>query len=141
MKAVLDTNVLVSALIARGGTPARILRHPAPFRLVTAEELLAELAQVLHYEHIRSRYRLTEAIIQGYLQRIRAASHLVEIQHNVTVVEEDPDDDRFVACALTANADYLVSGDKHLLRLSAYAGIAIVTPAAFLHILDERSTT
>jgi len=54
---------------------------------------------------------------------------------HVKVIADDPDDDKFLACATEGGADYVVSGDHHLLNLNSYQGICIVTPAAFLHVL------
>ena len=55
----------------------------------------------------------------------------------VEVVEEDPDDDKFIACALALEADYIVSGDSDLLTLESYMGISIVSPRTFLENLDR----
>ncbi|GAC1533612.1 MAG: putative toxin-antitoxin system toxin component, PIN family [Herpetosiphon sp.] len=134
-KVVLDTNVLVSALIKKEGTPARILRHLDDFVLVTADDLLAELEDVLHRRHIQQKYHLTDADIQEYLARLRAASTLVQLHSQVDVVI-DPDDNMFVACAADGGAAYIVSGDPHLLDLHAYEGIQILTPIAFLSLLE-----
>lgn len=138
MKAVLDTNVLVSALIAPSGTPAQLLNRADAFTLVTAEALLTELECVLNYDHLVNRYGLTEKITSDYLAHLRDAAHLVSIEREISVVKDDPDDDLFIACALSAGAPYLVSGDKHLLTLGSYEAVEILTPAAFLRILDEE---
>ncbi len=135
-KVVLDTNVLVSALIKKEGKPAQILRYGDDVALVTAEELLAELEEVLHRRHIQHKYHLTDADIDEYLARLRMASTLVQLQTRLDVVI-DPDDNMFVACALDGGAAYIVSGDPHLLHLQAYEGIRILTPAAFLEVLQR----
>ncbi len=135
-KVVLDTNVLVSALIKKEGKPAQILRYVDDVELVMAEELLTELEEVLHRRHIQHKYHLTDADIGEYLAQLRTASTLVQLHTRVDVVI-DPDDNMFIACAVDGGAAYIVSGDPHLLDLQAYEGIRILTPAAFLEVLQR----
>jgi putative PIN family toxin of toxin-antitoxin system len=136
-KAVLDTNVLVSGLLKRrrGGIPDQILRRVENFRLFLAEEILGETYRVLHYPRIQKRYRLTEREIQDYLTYLRSIATMVTNLPTLTVVTEDPDDNTILACAVKAQADYIVSGDPHLRDLIAYEGITIVSPAEFLKLI------
>lgn len=136
MKVVVDTNVLVSALIKPNGLPAQLLTHTTPFTLVTAEEILAELQRVLHYSRVRQRYRLSEELISAYLETLRAESEVIEITHNAAGTSQDPSDDKFLACAVSAQGDYVVSGDPHLTKLKSYQGIPILTPRQFFVILE-----
>lgn len=135
MKIVVDTNVLVSALIKPDGAPAQLLSHDGSFEMVTTEEILAELERVLHYERIQTRYRLKDEIIAAYINHVRNASEVIVVESNIKVVEKDPDDDKFVACARAAQADCIVSGDPHLINLKSYQGIPILTPRQFLEII------
>jgi putative PIN family toxin of toxin-antitoxin system len=137
-KVVPDTNVLVSALIKKEGKPAQILRHLDELELVTAEEILAELEEVLHRPHIQRKYQLTDEDIHEYLARLRAASTIVPLHTTVDAVV-DPDDNKFVACALDGGAGYIVSGDPHLLDLQEYQRIRILTPAVFLTLLHPQA--
>jgi putative PIN family toxin of toxin-antitoxin system len=136
MKAVVDTNVLVSVLIKPSGIPAQLLKHPTPFTLVTSEEILAELERVLYYPRIRQRYSLSEELINGYLSTLRADSEVVQITQHVQGVSQDPDDDKFLACAASTQVDSLVSGDPHLTSLKRYQKTSILTPRQFLAILQ-----
>ena len=136
MNVVVDTNVLVSALIKPSGIPAQLLTHVVPFTLVTSEEILAELHRVLHYPRLQRRYGLSEELINTYLNLLRAESQVVQVTHDAQGVSQDPDDDKFLACAATAHVDYLVSGDPHLTRLKRYQGIPILTPRLFLAVLQ-----
>lgn len=136
MKVVVDTNVLVSALIKPNGLPAQLLTHTTPFTLVTSEEILAELQRVLHYPRMRHRYSLSEELISAYLATLRAESEVIEITHNATGTSQDPSDDKFLACAASSQGDYLVSGDPHLTKLKSYQGIPILTPRQFFVILE-----
>ena len=85
-RVVLDTNVLISALIARTGKPARILAYGERLALLTSEDILIELERVLHYPRIQRKYRLTDTLIGGYLEHIRMASTVVEVHTSVHVV-------------------------------------------------------
>ena len=125
---VFDTNVLVSAL-GFGGTPLdALLAGWTDHRPVASEQTLAELDRVMRYE----RLPFTHEDRQQYLRLLRREFELVAPTRDVDVIEADPDDDAFLACGLAADADFLVSGDDHLLDLGSYRGIEIVTPAEFL---------
>ena len=140
MKVVIDTNVLVSALINPNGTPPRIINHPAAFDLPTSTAILTELERVLHYDRIQKRYQLTDEMISAYLLTVRLDSELIEVTQQVNAVERDPDDNRVLACAIQAEADYIVSGDPHLVDLAIYQGMPILTPSAFLAVLEQNVT-
>jgi uncharacterized protein len=138
MKVVIDTNVFVSALIRPGSVPAQILSHPAPFMLVTSEKILAELARVLRYDRIQKRYNLNPEMIDEYIRNIRFDSEVIQVTRSASGVAEDPDDDKFLACAEEASADCIVSGDPHLIVLENHRGIPILTPQQFLDLLTSH---
>ena len=120
MRVVLDTNVMVSALIKPGGIPAQILAHATYFALITSDAILTELERVLPYERIKQRYKLSDPIIEEYLAGIRDDRNVVAVIKAVTGVSQDPDDDKFLACAETPEADCIVSGDPQLTNLGSY---------------------
>lgn len=132
MRVVIDTNVWVSALINPNGTPAKIIQHPTVFDLLTSLAILAELARVLHYDRIKKRYQLDDAVIDDYLRAVRLDSLMIDVTQQVSAVERDPDDNMVLACAVQGQADYVVSGDPHLVDMANYEGIPILTPSAFL---------
>jgi putative PIN family toxin of toxin-antitoxin system len=140
MKVVVDTNVFVSALIRPGSIPAQILSHPAPFMLVTSEEILAELGRVFQYQRIQRRYNLSPEMIRNYILNIRLDSEVIQVARNVSVVAQDPDDDKFLACAEEASADFIVSGDPHLTVLESHKGIPILTPRQFFDLLASQKS-
>ena len=138
MRAVLDTNVLVSATLVRGGNEDRILRawRRAAFELVLSQEVLAELGRALLYEKLR-RYRwMSEQEVIRLLELLASESLLVPGKLVVTA-SRDPEDNKFLAAALEGKARYVVSGDRDLLDLKTYRNIFVVRPAAFLKILHE----
>ncbi|MDQ5826305.1 MAG: putative toxin-antitoxin system toxin component, PIN family [Chloroflexota bacterium] len=139
MRVVLDTNVLVSALIVPMGKPARILRRLDAIDLLTTESIMAEVGRVLRYSRIQKRYGLTAETITTYLERLREVSTFIVTHTQVSGVSKDPDDDKFLECAVDGDARYIVSGDPHLLSIGSYEGISIVTPSAFLLILEGQA--
>ena len=139
IRAVLDTNVLVSAVIRRDGKPSQIIsRAVVEFSWLTSEYILAETAAVLTRKHIQARYGkwLTPEVQTRFLATARATVDLVDVQTRLTVVPDDIKDDPILACAVDGHADYLVTGDPDLLILREFRGIKIVTPNSFLQILD-----
>jgi putative PIN family toxin of toxin-antitoxin system len=137
LRAVLDTNVYVSGTILSRGTPFEVLeawRRQAHI-LVTSEATMAEIERVLHYPRIRDRYAVAEQDITRLVESLRADALIVPGDHPVTGVCADPDDDKFLACALEAQADCIVTGDPDLLDLGGTQGIAILKPHEFLERL------
>jgi len=129
MRVVLDTNVLVSALLWRG-TPHRLLqrleeRHVA---LVTTPRMIQELREVLPRPKFVGRLHALNVSVDMLLDAVVEHTELFPDRAIAPVIREDPADDRVLAAAQTANASLIVSGDPHLLRLRAFAGIPIVTP-------------
>jgi putative PIN family toxin of toxin-antitoxin system len=141
MRAVLDTNVLVSGAIKHQGKPAQILRQtPDKFVLVCSEFILQELADVLGRAHIQRKYpdKVTLAQRELFVSAIRILSAMVDPQTELGKSTRDPKDDPVLACAVDGQADYLVTGDPHLLELEEFRRIKIVTPGEFLQVLDRR---
>jgi putative PIN family toxin of toxin-antitoxin system len=136
MRAVIDTNVLLSALLW-GGTPRALLEHVrnGTVTLISSSALLAELARVLE------RPKFDEILLRSHTSR---AQTLAEVRLLVEVLDppplerpvcRDPDDDAVLALALVAQADMVISGDDDLLCLNPFRGVAIWTPAQALQSL------
>jgi putative PIN family toxin of toxin-antitoxin system len=142
VSAVVDTNVLVSGLVAPAGQPRQILDAwlEEGFTLVTSLYLVEELAHVLAYPRIAKRLRLNEAELGALLAALLSRAHVVPGQLHLPGVTRDPKDDAVVACAVEGEADYIVSGDQDLLTLGKYRGIQIVTPREFTEILVSSGT-
>lgn len=130
-RAVLDTNVLVSALISPGGPSAALLLElrAGAFELIVSPMLLGELREVLGRQKFR-RY-VTEAEVVAYVDLIgHAATILDDPAPTAQPLSPDPDDEYLVDLARAAAADVLVSGDAHLLDLRDR--LPVMTPAEFL---------
>jgi putative PIN family toxin of toxin-antitoxin system len=130
-RAVLDTNVLVSALISPGGPSASLLLElrAGAFELVVSPQLLAELREVLARPKFRAYVTATE--VAGYLDLVKHESALYEDPRpSGETLSTDPDDEYLIDLARAAAADALVSGDSHLLDLRGV--VPVMTPAEFL---------
>ena len=142
MRVVLDTNVLISAFISQTGAPAQIfaLWRSGDLEIIVSSETLDELTRVLSYPRVTRYLRYTPEQIERFLDLLRMGADLLESERlgDVIVVNDDPDDDKFFAVALVAQAQYIVSGDKtHVLPVGQYEGIQVVAPATFLRILQK----
>ena len=129
-----DSNLYISAL-NYGGAPLEVLdlARAGIIRLDVSGAILDEFAGVL-----RDKFGWPPSDIADAQQEIRSFVHLVAPVETLTVVLADPDDDRILECAASAQSDYLVTGDKHLLRLGSYRGTQIVKAADFLALGRRR---
>ena len=136
-KVVIDTNVFISAF-GWDGKPEAVLRLVEQRRIVncTTSYIYAELQRVVVYPKLK----FSTTLQVNILEFVFAWSRFVEPRETVSVVTDDPDDDKFLACAIAANASAIISGDPHLLVLGSYCSIPITTPAQFLeHRLGRLS--
>lgn len=130
MRIVLDTNVLVSALISGEGPPGRVLAavRREGLTLVTSESQLGELKTVLSRERLRP--YIHPGAAEDLLRNLEAIGEVVADLPDVNA-SPDPDDNLILAAAVAGRADLIVSGDKkHMLALGRIDGIPIVTAAA-----------
>jgi len=131
---VLDTNVVISALLFRGVAAALVPAwQEQRMRFLVSKPLLEEYSRVLHYP----KFRLDEGEIRGLIQEeLLPFVTPVTVTKTPRVIKEDPTDDHIIACAVAGRADVIATGDSHLLRLQRYHGIAIVTIPILLHRLN-----
>ena len=100
------------------------------FRLAVSPAISAEVRRVL-----RDKFRWSEEAIAAALSDLEQCSTVVHPAQTLTVIQDDPDDDRVLECAMEAGSACIVSGDNHLLRLGGYGGIQIIKPVEFLRRL------
>ena len=136
MRVVVDTNILVRALIKPHGTvgPVLLRLRQGEYTLLYARSLLEELIDVLNRPRIRKKYRLTDRDIQTVVSLILLRGEAVVPEEQITACR-DPKDNKFLEVAVAGKADVIVSGDQDLLVLHPFAGIPIVQPATFLQML------
>lgn len=129
MIVVVDSNVVVSATFW-GGPSHRVMKIIASGRVqaFTTKEILEELIEVLS----KFKYHLPKARIQEIVRLYLRAFKLVTPDEKITAVAEDIDDNKFLECASEVEADYIITGDKHLLKLGGFRSTKIITPSEFL---------
>jgi putative PIN family toxin of toxin-antitoxin system len=136
MRAVVDTNILVRAIIKPDGTVGPVLHQLrlGRYTILYARVLLAELVDVLNRPRIRHKYHLSDDDIKTVLGLVLLRGEPVTPQRTIAVCR-DPKDDKFLEVAIAGKADAIVSGDDDLLALNPFEGIPIITPRAFLRLL------
>ena len=141
LNAVLDSTILVSAFLRKGGLCAQLLRQAAggAFDIYLSQEIVEETQEtLLEREHIRKRYHYDDRDVAEFCQSLRGSFHLLTSLPSLTGISRDPNDDMVIACALTADAPYLVTRDRDLLTLGKYKGVRMITPEEFMGILREQ---
>jgi putative PIN family toxin of toxin-antitoxin system len=128
VKVVPDTNVLISAFIFPGGPPERVfqLAVARDIALGVSAPLLDELAGVL-----RKKFRCSDRMLAEVTALVRGNGTLVEPAPRLRVITDEPDN-RVLECAVSFGADFIVSGDHHLLKLKKYQTIEIIRAAEFV---------
>jgi putative PIN family toxin of toxin-antitoxin system len=138
-RAVLDANVYVSAAVHAGGPPGQIVLRflrKAAFELVLSPAIVEEVLRALTYPKVRKLIR-GEIRPERWFEAIVMLADLVAGELALPGLCGDPDDDKYVAAAIEGNAAFVVTGDRQLLALAEHEGVHIVTPRAFLDLLDS----
>jgi len=136
MNVVLDANILVSAFLAPHGEDARVLRQAQTQNLYLSPFILSEVHRTLHYPRIRKKYRYSDAAIQRHVKDLARISMLIHPQRTLANVCRDLDDNAVLACAVEANADYLVTRNvKHFPK--TYEEVKIIHPRQFLAMIEK----
>ncbi len=135
IKVVIDTNTLISGTFW-SGIPSHIIRlvEKEELILVISSTIVKEYAEVLNYEEIRKKVRDHDECVQA-IQKLLQLGVIVNPKEKFNIIKEDPDDDKFLDAAVEGNAKYIISRDKHLLKLKEFNGIKIVKPEQFLEQL------
>jgi putative PIN family toxin of toxin-antitoxin system len=127
-RVTVDTNVLISALVFQG-LPGKFLALAlaGAFQLITSPILLDELDEKLRFKFLWSPAKADQA-----RSALEALCDVVSTTDSLAVIQDDPDDDRVLECAVAGRADTIVSGDRHLLKLGSYDGTQILTVRQFM---------
>ena len=137
--AVLDTNVLLQAVGRPQSLCARILRWLDRFEICASADTIAEFEEVGRGASVRRKLTWLTSTRTAAIVEVLSVARYVASPQPVEVCR-DPDDDKFLACALAAKADYLVTEDQDLLDLDGYEGLRILTPQEFLDLLEQQES-
>ena len=131
---VVDTNIYISAIFW-GGKPREIidLGRDNRVHIFTSLEIENEIA-----EKLRAKFRLNEEEINQILLDFSTLPVPVKVTTKIEVIPDDPEDNKFIECAVISGANYIVSGDKHLLDLKEYSGIKILKASEYLAIFEKK---
>ena len=132
LKVVIDTNVFISGVLTAGGSPSVLIktwRRTRRYQLFVTEEIIQEVLRVM------MRLDVNADIITDWDKIIRKNTIQVVPTRKIEVIKEDPTDNKFLECAVESHADYIITGDRHLKKLSEFEGTKIVNAREFLDIL------
>lgn len=126
MKVTLDTNVLISATFWYGPSLRVIeLIENKEVTLVLSKEILHEYGEVLQYDEIQNKIKNKNLEMKLSVEKIMSLSFIVDPKRKIEMVSDDPDDNMVLECAYEGNVDYIITQDKHLLRIKKFEGIEI----------------
>ena len=136
MKIVIDANLFASALIKPNSNPGEILDliKQNQVELILSPAIIREIKRILLYPKLQKYHRKTAQEIDAYFEDILMFAWIVEGKEDIDIIKDDPTDNKYLACAYEGEADYIVSGDHHLLGIKTYKGIEILKVKSFLNI-------
>lgn len=141
VRVVFDTVIFVRALLdSRSFSGRLVFEHLRDYRLFLSLFLIEEIVEVLGRREIVKRFHLRQSNYPEAMARLLKSMNSAEIIEigKIPPVSRDPKDDKFLATAKAANADYLVSADRDLLDLKEYEGVKIISAETLLQILGEK---
>ena len=135
LRVVLDTNVLVSAMISTKSAPALLLDAAGEnYALFVSLDILEEFKGVIS----RDKFGFSDEEISTIMEAIISVSEIVNPEIKIDVIKSDPDDNKIPECAITCGDSYIVSGDKRLLELGEYRSISIINPREAIDLLNIK---
>lgn len=139
MKIVVDANLFASGLIKPESNPGKILYliKQNQVELILSPAIIREIKRILLYPKLQKYHRKTAHEIDAYFEDILMFAWIVDGDEIVDIIEADPSDNKYLACAREGEADYIISGDHHLLDEKTYGGIEILNVKAFLKAWEK----
>jgi uncharacterized protein len=139
LKIVLDANVWVSALLW-GGKPAAVIKaaEEGKISIVTSEEIVGEINRVLAYPKLSKIYKAEDLHHEDLIEAVLKIAKFVKVTKKFNIVLEHTADNKFIDCAFAAGSDYIVSGDKHLLKIVSYKKTQILSVNEFLQLIETK---
>lgn len=139
IKAVVDTNGFVSGTIKKDSNPGKVLKawREGRFILVSSKPIVFEIERVFKYPRIKEKYNLTEKDVRDVITNINTDAIVTPGKLKISGISRDPDDRKFITCAIEGRANYIITGDNDLLTIKKHKRIDFVTPKEFLAILRK----
>lgn len=136
LKIVLDANIFISSILNPHGTPSQVidLIEVDKLQLIISPTIITEIKRVFMSPKICKRHKKSYDEITEYLDKLFAIAQLTSDSFTIEGFLDDPDDNKYLECAMEGQADFIISGDQHLKILQAFQGIPIVSPDEFLQI-------
>ena len=140
IKIVVDANLFASALIKPDSNPGEILEliRQNQVELVISPAIIKEIKRILLYPKIQKYHQKTAHELDRYFDDLLIFAWTVEGNSKIDLIKDDPTDNKYLACALEGQADYIVSGDRHLLNVKIFNDIKIVNAKAFCKIYERQ---
>jgi len=143
MRIVLDTNVLVSAILSPRSKSAHIIRFvlDGVLNLLISHDILEETHLVVRYPKVvrlMKKNNVAPKEVDFVIERLSSIAVITPGELTLDVIQDDPSDNKILACAVEGQADFIISGDHHLTDLKEFQGIMIVNPATFLLIVRRE---
>jgi len=137
MKITVDTNILISATFWNGPSQRIITKvEDKEVTLILSNDIIEEYTEVLKYKDIQKKIIIKGLIQKHTVEKLISISTIIKPTIKINMVNEDPDDNKIIECAVSGKADYLISQDNHLLKLKTAYNIPIITPEKFLEKLE-----
>jgi len=138
MRVTLDTNVLISGTFWNGPS-FEIVRKVSlnEIELVATKETIAEYNKIINSEEIMDKSKEKDLMVNDAVLEILEHSNLVDPKRKFDLIKDDPDDNKLLECAFEGKAEFIISKDKHLLKIKEFEGIKIVSPEQFLSLIKE----
>lgn len=135
LRVTLDTNVLMSGILW-DGEASKLLRlvEQKKIQCFLSMEILAEYDKAIHGDEIIDKVKDYTIRIKYAIIKIIEICSIVEPKTKILAIKEDPDDNKILECAIEAKVDYIITYDKHILKLEEFSGIKIVSPSEFLKL-------
>ena len=134
-RVVIDTNVLVSAFLKRGKSRNLVLKLLEKHSIILSRQMLAELADVLS----RDKFNIASAQIDRFISVLVRQAIIVPVNSNLKIVLQDPEDDIVLNTALSGEADYIVSGDKHLLKIACFKNVKVLRVNEIIQVIAKNN--
>src|SRR3989344_2774160 len=136
MNITVDTNFLISATQWDNSVAFKLLKRllEANIKIFTTNDILDEFSEVLQRD-----FKYNKEETTNILEEILVFVNIIEAQEKIKIVKDDPDDDKIIECAIASNSNYLVTYDRHLLKIKKYKSIKIITPEEMLKLKIKQS--